>query len=314
MENASRDLLGRSQKKNIRKYLPIYCMMLPGFLYMLINNYFPLPGLQLAFKKFKYSQGIWGSAWNGISNFRYLFRSPDSFMIIRNTICYNLVFILLGTILSIFVAILLNEIRSKKLQQAYQTFILIPYLLSYVIVSYIVYAFLGADNGMINNSIIRAMGYDGIAWYTQAKYWPVILVIVQLWKSFGYSTIIYFASIIGIDHSLYEAAVVDGASTWKQITHITLPLLKPVIIILTMLAIGRILYSDFGLFYQVPMNSGMLYSTTSTIDTFVYRGLLETNDVGRASAAGFLQSVLGFVLVLTSNGIVRSVEKEYALF
>ena len=314
MENVRPALPRKQTKKKWKRFLPIYLMMAPGFFYMLINNYLPLPGLQLAFKKFKYSQGIWGSAWKGLTNFRYLFRSPDSFTIIRNTLCYNLVFIVLGTLFSITVAILLNEINRKKLQQVYQTFILIPYLLSYVIVSYIVYAFMGADNGMVNNSIIRALGFEGISWYTEAKYWPFILVAVQLWKTFGYSTIIYFATIIGFDRSLYEAALVDGASVWKQILHITLPLLKPVIIILTLLSVGRILNSDFGLFYQVPMNTGMLYSTTSTIDTFVYRGLLETNDIGRASAAGFLQSILGFILVLSTNGIVRVVEKEHALF
>lgn len=307
---AKRGNLGRE----IRKHLPIYLMIAPGFFYMLINNYLPLPGLMLAFKRFKYSQGIWGSMWNGLNNLKFLFRSPDSWIIIRNTLCYNLVFIVLGTIFSIAVAILLNEVRSKRKQQAYQTFILIPYLLSYVIVSYIVYALLGGDNGMINNQILRPLGHAGVSWYTQAQYWPFILVIVQLWKSFGYCSIIYFASVIGIDRTYYEAAVVDGASPWRQITHITLPLLKPVIITLTLLSIGRILYSDFGLFYQVPMNSGMLFSATNTIDTFVYRGLLETNDIGRASAAGFIQSVLGFVLVLTSNAIVRKVEKENALF
>lgn len=300
--------------RQLKRHWPLYVMMLPGLAYLFINNYLPLTGLQLAFKKFKYNQGIWGSPWNNGKNFTFLFKSKDALMIIRNTLGYNLTFLILGTLVALTVAILLNEVRRKKLQQFYQTVILIPHLISYVIVSYIAYAFLGADNGMINNSLLIPFGLEGISWYTQPDYWPFILVVIQLWKVFGYNSIVYYASIVGIDRTYYEAAVVDGASTWKQITAITLPMLKPVIITLTLLSVGRLFYSDFGLFYQVPMNSGLLYSTTNTIDTFVYRGLMETNDIGRASAAGFIQSVMGFILILVTNAIVRKVEKEQALF
>ena len=289
-------------------------MMLPGLAYIFINNYLPLAGLQLAFKKFKYSKGIWGSPFNGVKNFSFLFTSGDASTIIRNTILYNLTFLVLGTVFAIFTAILLNEVRQKRVKQAYQTFILIPHMISYVIVSYIAYAFLGNDNGMINNSVLKLFGIPRISWYTEPGYWPYILVFIQLWKTFGYNSIIYYATIVGIDVTYYEAAIVDGAGTWKLITRITLPLLKPTIITLTLLSIGRLFYSDFGLFYQVPMNSGLLYSTTNTLDTFVYRGLLETNDIGRASAAGFIQSILGFILVLGTNAIVRRVEKDNALF
>ena len=167
---------------------------------------------------------------------------------------------------------------------------------------------------MINNSLLKALGMEPIAWYTEAAYWPYILVITQLWKTFGYNSIIYYATIVGIDQTYYEAAIVDGATWWKQVRYITLPMLKPVIVTLTLLAIGRMFYSDFGLFYQVPMNIGLLYDATNTIDTYVYRGLLETNDVGRASAAGFIQSVMGFFLVLGTNAIVRRVDREQALF
>ena len=242
-----------------------------------------------------------------------MFRSPDSWIIIRNTLLYNTAFICLGTAFSVTIAILLNEC-SRKWQKRYQTFILIPHLLSYVVVSYIVYAFLGGENGMINNQLLRPLGFSDISWYTEDKYWPFILVFVNIWKTFGYSSIIYFASIIGIDRTYYEAAEVDGASALRQIRSITIPLLKPVLITMILLSIGRILYSDFGLFYQVPMNSGMLFDTTNTIDTFVYRGLMESNDVGRAAAANFIQSVLGFFLVLTANRIIRKTEKEHALF
>ena len=300
--------------RKLKRFWPLYLMMLPGVAYITVNNYLPLVGLQLAFKKFKYTLGIWGSQWIGLKNFSYLLKTGDAWVIIRNTLGYNLVFIVLGTLLAITVAILLNEVQRKRLQQFYQTVILIPYLISYVIVSYIAYAVLGESNGMINNSILIPLGLEPAHFYSDVKYWPYILTIVQLWKTFGYSSIIYFASILGIDKSYYEAAVVDGAGTWRQIKSITLPMLKPVIITLTLLSIGRIFYSDFGLFYQVPMNTGLLFSATNTIDTYVYRGLLETNDIGRASAAGFIQSVLGFLLVLGTNTAVRAIEKEHALF
>ncbi len=303
-----------SMYRRILKQWPLYLMMVPGLAYLLINNYMPLAGLQLAFKKFKYALGIWKSDFNNFKNFTYLFKSSDAWIIIRNTVGYNLVFILLGTVVAIFVAILLNMVRVKRMQKFYQTVILIPHLISYVIVSYIVYASLGQDNGMINNSLLKALGMEPIAWYTEAAYWPYILVITQLWKTFGYNSIIYYATIVGIDQTYYEAAIVDGATWWKQVRYITLPMLKPVIVTLTLLAIGRMFYSDFGLFYQVPMNIGLLYDATNTIDTYVYRGLLETNDVGRASAAGFIQSVMGFFLVLGTNAIVRRVDREQALF
>lgn len=300
--------------KRIWRCVPLYIMMVPGICYLVINNYLPLTGLQLAFKKFQYAKGIWKSPWNGIKNFKFLFQTNDAWILFRNTIGYNLLFIFLGTIIAIAVAIMLSIIRSNKVKKTTQTVILIPYLLSYVVISYIVYAFLGQSNGMLNRSLLAAMGAEPIAWYTEPKYWPYVLTIVQIWKSFGYNSIIYFATLVGFDCSYYEAAVVDGASAWQQITRITLPMLKPTVITLTLMSIGRMFYSDFGLFFQVPMNSGMLYKVTSTIDTYVYRGLLETNDIGRASAAGFIQSILGFLTVITANLIVRAIEPDNALF
>jgi len=228
---------------------------------------------------------------------------------IRNTIGYNLIFIVLGTVFAIVVAIILNELRSNVSKKIYQIFILIPYLISMVVVSYIVYGFLATDSGFINNTFGTK-----INWYMTPKYWPFILVIVNLWKSFGYNSIIYYATVIGIDSSLYEAAVVDGATRWQRIRHVTLPGLKPTIITLTLLAIGRVFYSDFGLFYQVPQNSGLLYDVTTTIDVYVYKGLILLNDVGRSAAAGFFQSICGFILVMTANLIVSKVDKDNALF
>ena len=303
-----------SLQKRIHKYFPLYLLALPSVIYLIINNYLPMAGLVLAFKKFSFAKGILKSPWNGLDNFTYLFGSKWAKIMFRNTIGYNLVFLILDTIFAIFIAILLNEVISKKAKQVYQTIILIPYLMSAVLVGYLVFAFLSGTNGFINKSILEPLGIEGISWYTESSYWPVILTIVQLWKAFGFQSIVYFATIVGFDRSYYEAAVMDGASTWQQITRITLPLLKPTIITLTLMSLGRMFNSDFGLFYQVPQDSGMLYTTTTTIDTFVYRALMQDNDVGRSLAAGFLQSILGFAVVMITNGIVRHTEKESALF
>ncbi|MBS5520996.1 MAG: sugar ABC transporter permease [Clostridiales bacterium] len=300
--------------KKLKRFWPFYVMMVPGLLYLIVNNYLPMFGLVIAFKRIDYRLGIFGSPWTGLSNFEYLFKTSDAWTITRNTIGYNVIFIILGTVLSVAVAVLLNEIRGVRRKKIYQTLILIPYLISTVVISYLVFAFLSVDSGFLNNSVVRGLGMDPVSWYSEPKYWPFILVIVYLWKSFGYSCILYYASVIGIDGALYEAAVVDGASRWQRIRHIILPSLRGTIITLTLMSVGRIFYSDFGLFYQVPMDSGLLYDVTNTIDTYVYRGLLKLNDVGRASAAGFYQSIVGFVIVLGANFAVRRIDKENALF
>ena len=289
-------------------------MMIPGLTYLFINNYIPLTGLQLAFKKYKYNEGIFNSPWVGMKNFSFLFKTNDAWVLFRNTLGYNLLFLVINTVLAIAVAILLNEVRSAFVRKMSQTVVLIPFLLSYVVISYIVYALLGQSGGMVNNSILKPLGMEPVSWYTKPKYWPLILTLVQAWKAFGYNSIIYYATIIGFDKSLYEAAAVDGAGVWKRIWFITMPMLKATVITLTLMSIGRMFYSDFGLFYQVPMNSGMLQKATTTIDTYVYRGLMESNDIGRAAAAGFLQSILGFVTVHTANTVVRKIESENALF
>lgn len=303
----------KSRRRNTKMVLALFSMMLPGMIYLLINNYVPMAGIVVAFKSFNYSKGIWGSEWTGLSNFTYLFKTQDAFHIIRNTVGYNIVFIVLGNICSVTVAIMLNFLRGKMNKKVYQTVILIPYLISMVVVSYIVYGFLSQESGFINKLIV-SLGGEAISWYTEPKYWPVILVIVNLWKGVGYSSIVYYATVIGIDTSLYEAASIDGANVWQQVWHVTLPGLKTTVITMVLLAMGRMFYSDFGLFYQVPMQSGLLSGVTDTIDVFTYKALTQLNDVGRAAAAGFLQSVLGFIMVLTANLIVRKVDDESALF
>ena len=289
-------------------------MTIPGLIYLLINNYLPMFGIFIAFKNIDYSKGIWGSDWVGLSNFSYLFTTGSAWRITRNTILYNIAFIILGTVLAIAVGIMLSDIRGKLKPRLYQTIILLPYLFSWVIIAYIGFAFMSGDSGWLNNSLLPALGMQPVQWYSEPKAWPFILTFVNIWKGIGYSSIVYLATIVGIDKSYYEAATVEGASKWKQICYITLPLLKSTIVMLTIMSIGRIFYSDFGLFYQVPMNSGALYETTQTIDTYVYHGLMELNDISMSSAASVYQSVVGFVLVLTANMIVRKVSAEDALF
>ena len=301
------------KRKHLKRYLSLYVMALPGLIYLFINNFMPLPGLVLAFKKYNAKKGIFGSPFVGLKNFKYLFVTKDAFIITRNTILYNLAFIVINTILAIAVAILLAEMTSK-MKKVYQCLILLPYMISMVIVSYLVFGFLSTENGFINNTVLRTLGMEPISWYMKKQYWPFILVFVNAWKVIGYNCIIYLAAILGIDRSIYESAAIDGASKWAQIKNITIPLLKPTAIMLTLLAIGRIFYSDFGLFYQVPQNQGALFSVTNTIDTYVYRGLLELGDMSMASAAGLYQSVIGFILILSANWAIRTIDPESAMF
>lgn len=305
----------RLQKKSTgQKHWTLVLFMIPGLAYLLINNYIPMAGILLAFKKVNYTLGIFKSPWCGLSNFKYLFKTKDAVVIFRNTVLYNLAFIVLGTVASVATAILLGEVKKKRLLKIYQTSILLPHILSTAVIAYLAFAFLSKDSGFLNNAIIKPLGGEAISWYSKPKYWPFILIFIQLWRSVGYTTIMYYATLVGIDNSYYEAAVIDGASTWDQIKYITLPCLKTTIITLTIMNLGRMFYSDFGLFYQVPMNNGLLYNATNTLDTYVYRGLLELNDIGRASAACFIQSVLGFLLVWGANALTRKLDPDSAVF
>ncbi|WP_425453528.1 ABC transporter permease [Paenibacillus prosopidis] len=298
----------------LKKYMPLILMTLPGILYLIINNYLPMFGIVIAFKDVNFSKGILGSEWIGFKNFEYLFKTSDAFIITRNTILYNTAFIIINLIVAVGIAILLNEIRNRFLSRFYQSIILLPHLISMVIVSYLAFALLSAETGFINKTILPMLGLNEISWYTESQYWPFILTVINVWKSAGFLCVVYLAAIIGIDQEYFEAATLDGASKWKQILLITIPLIMPVITMMTLLAIGRIFYSDFGLFYQVPLNAGALNSTTNVIDTYVYRGLMQLGDIGMSSAAGVYQSIVGFVLVLISNYVVRKINSDNALF
>ncbi|MEV5030487.1 sugar ABC transporter permease [Paenibacillus sp. LPE1-1-1.1] len=293
-------------------------MVLPATLWFIFFSYLPMAGMVIAFKEYRYSRdgflaSIIESKWVGLQNFKFLFSTNDAYIITRNTVLYNIFFIVLGLVIAVAMAIMLAEITNKKLAKVYQTGMFLPYFLSWVIVGYFVFSFLSMDRGVVNQ-IAGWFGIDPVNWYSDPTYWPIIIVVVFLWKSVGYNSVIYLAAIMGIDKSLYEAAMIDGANKWQQIRNITIPMLTPLITILTLLAIGKIFYADFGLFYQVPRDSGTLYSVTNVIDTYVYRGLKSTGEIGMSTAAGLYQSLIGFVLVITSNGIVRKFNKDNALF
>lgn len=297
--------------KKLKQFFPIYLMMLPCALYLIINNYIPMVGIVLAFKKFRVTEGFFGSPWIGFQNFEYLFASNDFATIIRNTLVYNAVFILVNNLIGIILAILITDIINTFMRKLYQSSILLPFTMSMVIASYIVFALLSQQNGMINNTILKG---HPIQWYNDPTWWPLILVMVNCWKNVGYGALIYIASIASIDKSLYEAAAIDGAGKWKQITRVTLPQLIPSIITLFLLGISRILYSDFGLFYLIPQNSGPLYNVTSTIDTYVYRSMIAPGGIGRSAATGLVQAIVGFVMIISANALVRKISKSNAMF
>ena len=304
-----------AKKKYTRKSTwELLLIALPGIVYLIINNYIPMFGIFLAFKQYSFKKGVFGSDWCGFKNFKFLFATSDALVMTRNTILYNLAFIVLGTIFAIFIAVLMCELGERRRVKAFQSILLLPNLLSWVVIGFIAYAFLNADTGFINKTILTGLGLENVSFYSKASAWPPILIIVYLWKNMGYQSIVFMAAIAGIDKSIYEAAAIDGAGKVKQIFSITFPMLKPTVIILTLMSIGRIFYSDFGLFYQVPQNSGAIFSTTQTIDTYVYRGLMESNNVGMSAAAGLYQSLVGFILVFLANALVRKVDNDNALF
>lgn len=297
----------------VKKCIPLYCMMLPALVYLIINNYIPMAGIIVAFKKYNVKTGLFGGKWIGLDNFEYLFKK-DAFIIIRNTFIYNIVFIIVNLMLGVAVAIMTSDVRSKMKKRIYQSAVLFPFVVSWVVVSYIVYAFLSVENGMINNSILEKIGMEQVQWYSVKKYWPFILTFVNSWKSLGYGCLLYIAAIAGIDREMYEAVQLDGATKWQQIRFITIPNLVPTMITVVLLQIGRLFYSDFGLFYQVPQNSGAIYDVTNTIDTYVYRAMISAGGIGRSAAACVFQSIMGFILIMIANSVVRKIDAESALF
>jgi multiple sugar transport system permease protein/putative aldouronate transport system permease protein len=288
-------------------------MCLPAILVLLLFSYMPMFGLVMAFKKFDYSLGIWGSPWAQLDNFKFLLVSGNIFTrMTRNTLLYYVAFTVICTTLNIVLAIGIDQLVFKRVGKVFQSIMIIPVFISFAAVQFIVYAFFSND-GMINN-IISSVGGETVRWYTSAKYWPLILTTVKIWSSVGYGSVLYMAVLAGIDQEMYEAAQIDGANKWKQIWNITLPSLIPMITIMLLLGVGGIMRSDTGLFYQVTRNSGILYSTTQVIDSYVLNAILTTPDYGFTAATTFYQSIIGFLLIITANGIVRKAAPENALF
>ena len=307
-------------KGKTKKTLLLTTMVLPGAIWFFLLRYIPMAGMILAFKDYKVytkAPSFWNnmanSEWVGFRNFRFLFSSTDTGKIIRNTIGYNVLWIILGLVLSVGLAIMLNEITRKKVAKTYQTLMFFPYFLSWVVASYFVLAFLDPTRGLITSWQMNN-GMDVINWYHEPKYWPVILTICNVWKNTGYSSILYLAAITGIDDTQYEAAAIDGASKWQQIKNITLPNLRPMICILLIMNVGKIFNADFGLFYSVPMNSGSLFATTQVIDTFVYRTMTATSNIGMSTAAGMMQQLVGFVCIMVANKVVSRIDADSSLF
>ena len=287
-------------------------MNVPTLLLIFIFCYLPMGGLILAFKDFRYDLGIWGSKWVGLDNFRFLFESADAWRITRNTIGMNFIFIVTGTVFAILLGIFLNEV-SRRSVKVYQTVMFVPYYLSWIVVGYIFITLFDMDLG-ITNQIIKLFGGDPIMWYNEPSYWPFLLTIANLWKTGGYMAVIYYTSILSIDQEYYDAAKVDGASRLQQIWYITLPAIKPTIIMLTLISLGGIIRADFGMFFFLPNESGALFPTTDVIDTYVFRTLRKIGDINMSSEASFYQSIVGFVLVVVSNGVIRRIDRESAIY
>ena len=291
--------------ENTWKHRAHVIMALPAFLVLLFFAYIPMGGLVMAFKSYDYTKGIWGSPWNGFENFKFLIASKSTFLsMTKNTLLYYVIFTGIGTTLNVVLAIAI-----KKCSKAMQTIMIVPVFISYAAVQFIVYAFISTDTGILNNLFGTHTRY-----YSTASFWPIILTIVKMWNSVGYGSVLYMSVLSGIDSSLYEAAEIDGANRWKQILHITIPCLVPMITVMLLLSVGNIMRSDTGLFYQVTRNSGQLYSTTQVIDSYVLNAIFKNSNFGFVAATTFFQSVVGLIMMLFANGLVRKIAPENALF
>jgi len=316
--------LAHRKKSNFRREFikngPLTLFLLPGAVFMVLFCYLPIPGMLIAFKNFtmggqSFVQNFFLSSWVGFNNFKFMFATNDAIIYIRNTVGYNLLWIVLGLIINVAVAIGVTEIWFRRLSKFFQTTMLLPYFLSWVVVSYFLFALINQQYGVLNNTMTNlGLISQPIQWYNEPKYWPYIMTIANIWKNTGYGSIIYISAIAGLDQELFEAAAIDGATKWQQIKNITLPLLRPMMVILTILALGNIFRGNFDMFFNLPRGSGLVASTTMIIDTYVYKGLQQNFQLGMTAAAGVLQSVVGCVMILAANFVVRRVDPEEALF
>lgn len=300
-------------RQHLKKYWRLHVMALPVLICLALFSYAPMLGLVMAFQKVNIGKGILHSPFIGLKNFEFLFKTQDAWVITRNTVCYNLVFITLNTALALILSLILNELLSQRLAKGIQTILIMPHFLSMAVIAMIVSAFMGKQYGLVN-AVRQMLGLKAVDWYITRSVWPPLLVFINAWKTVGYSAVVYLATISGISHEYYEAAVLDGASKLQQALYITLPYMRPMISIMLIMAVGNIFRGDFGLFYTVPQNSGMLYPVTNVIDTYIYRALTTLNNPGMATAAGLYQSAVGFVLVLIANKIVTCIDADSAMF
>ena len=296
-----------------KKNKPLFVMILPAVVLTVVMAYLPMSGLILAFKNYRFDLGVFGSDWNGIENFRYLFESGTGWLITKNTIVYNLVNLITSQLLAILIAIFISEINKKFFKKISQSLIFLPYFISWVIVGTFVFAIFNYETGLLN-SIIKALGGDPVNVYEMPGIWPVIIACFNSWKWCGYNSVIYIAAIVGVDAEIYEAASVDGANIFQRIRNITLPSIRATIITMLLLNVGRILRGDFEMFYQIVGQNGQLFNATDVIDTYVFRSLLQNSNLGMSAAASLYQSVLCFVIIIVVNRIVIKVDESNALF
>lgn len=297
----------------LRKNRVLLMMLIPAFLYFFIFSYLPMSGAIVAFKSYNFREGIFGSPWVGFSNFEYFFKSGQAWTVTRNTILYNVVFIVVNTVLQMGLAIFISEIGGKYFKKVTQTAMFLPYFISWVVVGMIAYNFLNVDYGTVN-TILNKLGMESINFYGTKWVWPIIITAFCAWKNVGYGTVLYLAAIMGIDQEIYEAAQIDGANIFQRIFKVTIPCLVPTLIILTLLSIGNIFRGDFQMFYQLVGNNGPLFPITDVIDTFTFRSLIQSGEVGMSAAAGLYQSIFCFITIIITNKIVKSYDKDYSLF
>lgn len=308
MKNGRIKGVGLELRKNKFSYL----FLLPATLYTLVFSYFTIPYMIIAFEDFKYDTGIY-SNWVGLKNFSFFFQSTKAWEVTRNTLGLNISYLVVDTVIALVIAILVNEIKKRKFAKLTQSAMLFPHFLSWVIIAYVLYAFLSSEYGLLNQ-VITGLGGKAVNWYNNASHWPAILIIIHALKTAGYNSIVYLAAITGIDSGIYEAAMIDGAGTWKRILHITMPLLMPTVCILTLMSIGRIFYGDFAMYYALVKDNGILLKTTDVIDTYVFRMLRTTGNPSMAMAIGLYQSVMGFLMVFGANWFTKKFFPEGALF
>lgn len=299
--------------RRCRGYKYLLVMLLPAVMYVLIFNYIPMTGLVLAFKKYNYAQGMFLSPWNGLANFKFLFISNKLWELTRNTLLYNAAFIVMDTVLEVMFAIIINELFGKWFKKFFQTFMFLPYFISWVVAVAVVQVLFNFDYGIVNR-VLASLGAEKINTAVNADIWPFLLVALHAWKNVGYGSVVYLAAVTGIDPDMYEAATIDGAGVWQKLTRITLPNLVPTVIIMVLLKVGQIFRGDFGMFYQLVGTNGALLSTTDMLDMYIYRAMAGSGNIGMSAAAGLYQSVLCFVTIMLVNYIVKKIQPDYSLF